>query len=174
MSLLNVLFQWRAPTTLGTLASDSLLPSFLKGEKGRHAHVCVHTHIRTHTHTETKKKRQELTHCVSNPCRILGDFFPALSPQPRFLLLGRPRTQMVKFLTFAFSKYRAPISSWSLSQSSSSLSNSILSTAFHIFLSRLLFLFDASITPSRCLPYFSDLLCMLLEWTSGSHLLTPC
>lgn len=109
------------PTTLGTLASDSLLLSCLKGN----------------THTKTKQEKIR-THSL---CLQSTQAIWRLSPGPLLAaslsFAGKAQNTMVKFLTFAFSKYRAPISSWSLSLTSSTLSDPILSAASHIFLSRL-------------------------------------
>lgn len=122
---------------LGDAGIRQLASLFSEGGK-RNTCTCVCTYTHTYTHAHRNKKEKTRTHSLClHSMQDIWRLFPALSPQPRFLLLGRPRTQMVKFLTFAFSKYRAPISSWSLSQSSSTLSNPVLSTASRIFLSRL-------------------------------------
>lgn len=159
VSFPNAPFQWRVPTTLGTLASDSLLPSCLKGN----------------THTKTKQEKTR-THSL---CLQSTQVIWRLSPSPLLAaslsFAGKAQNTNGQILDFCFLKYRAPISSWSLSLTSSTLSNPILSTASHIFLSRLSYFFLMPPSPQADAFHISlTFLCMLLEWTSGSHLLTPC
>lgn len=102
MFLLNALFQWRAPTTLGTWVSDSLLPSFLKEEKGTPAHACAHTHIRTHTHTETKKEKTRTHSLCLHSMQDVWRLFPGPLPAASLSSAGKAQNTNGQILDFCF------------------------------------------------------------------------